>query len=47
MVNEAWVAYIVVGLAVSMIASLGMVLMSLSRENTQARVDEQGHHKDG
>jgi hypothetical protein len=45
-VSEAWVAYIVVGLAVSMIASLGIVLMSLSRKNTQARVDEQCQHKD-
>jgi hypothetical protein len=45
-VNEAWVAYTVVGLAVSMIASLGIVLMSLSRQNTQVRVDEQCQHKD-
>jgi hypothetical protein len=39
-VSEAWVAYIVVGLAVLMIAVLGIGLMALSRKNTSTDFDE-------
>ncbi|MFQ3237376.1 MAG: hypothetical protein ACI9C4_002960 [Paraglaciecola sp.] len=38
--SEAWVAYIVVGLAVLMIAVLGIGLMALSRKNTSTDFDE-------
>ncbi len=38
--SEAWVAYIVVGLAVLMISVLGIGLMALSRKNTSTDFDE-------
>jgi hypothetical protein len=45
-VSAAWVAYIVVGLAISMIAVLGIGLMSLSRKNKNAEMPNQGTKKD-
>jgi hypothetical protein len=40
------VAYIVVGLAISMIAVLGIGLMSLSSKNINAKMPNQGTNKD-
>ena len=41
-----WVAYIVVGLAISMIGVLGIGLMSLSGENRNSEVSKKGISKD-
>jgi hypothetical protein len=45
-VSVAWVAYIVVGLAISMLAVLGIGLLSLSGKNTNTKMPEQGASKD-
>ncbi|WP_198556692.1 hypothetical protein [Paraglaciecola sp. MB-3u-78] len=44
--SAPWVAYIVVGLAISMLAVLGIGLMSLSRKNANTKMPEQGTSKD-
>ncbi|AGH43371.1 hypothetical protein [Paraglaciecola psychrophila] len=44
--SVAWVAYIVVGLAISMLAVLGIGLLSLSGKNTNTKMSEQGTSKD-
>lgn len=44
--SAPWVAYIVVGLAISMLAVLGIGLMSLSSKNTNTKMPEQGTTKD-
>jgi hypothetical protein len=45
--SAPWVAYVVVGLAVSMIASFGIVLMSLARKTVNVTEPGQNTNKDG
>jgi len=45
-VSAPWVAYIVVGLAISMIIVLGIGLTSLSRKNGRGKAPKQGINKD-
>jgi hypothetical protein len=45
-VSAPWVAYIVVGLAISMLAVLGIGLMSLSSKSTNTKMPDQGTSKD-
>jgi hypothetical protein len=45
-VSVPWVAYIVVGLAISMLAVLGIGLMSLSGKNTNTKMPDQGTNED-
>jgi Tfp pilus assembly protein PilW len=45
-VSAAWVAYIVVGLAISMIVVLGIGLTFLSGKNGYGQVPKQGGNKD-
>lgn len=44
--SAPWVAYVVVGLAISMIAILGIGLMSLARKTVNVPVHEQSTNKD-
>jgi ubiquinone biosynthesis monooxygenase Coq7 len=46
MVSAPWVAYLVVGLALSMIMGIGIGLLSLSRKTAEAEVSEQRTIKD-
>ena len=45
-VSVPWVAYIVVGLAILMLAVLGIGLMSLSGKNTHTKMPDQGTNED-
>jgi hypothetical protein len=45
-VSAPWVAYVVVGLAISMIAILGIGLMSLAGKTVKVSVHDQNTNKD-